>query len=372
VAAETQSTGSAPRTQYAYDEWMDTRGVPVHRGFFVPDCRTAELAWWEERKCNAAFIQLEGQQGVSETRITEIKPGETQPPYKMSINEVVYVLSGRGVTNVWTDNEGDARSFEWEDRALYMVPAGYQRQFVNMQGDKPARLLHYSHLPVAMSIVPDPDFFLNNPYQPPAGAFSRHQDFYSEAKFVGSGEGLFWHASRAYWYGNFFPDMQAWDKLGQQQGRGGSKSVTIQFAGSEMTCHMSVFQPRTYKPAHRHGPGRAIVIPGGEGFSLMWEEGKERVIVPWHEGSMFVPPNKWFHQHFNLAGDPARYLALHPMMQFHGHDEKVVDRANNQIEFAHEDPWIREYFESELAKRGLTSLMPDEAYKNPDYVFKAA
>src|SRR5581483_7821578 len=106
--------------------------------------------------------------------------------------------------------------------------------------------------------------------------------------------------------------------------------VTIQFAGSEMTCHMSVFQPRTYKPAHRHGPGRAIVIPGGEGFSLMWEEGKERVIVPWHEGAMFVPPNKWFHQHFNLAGDPARYLALHPMMQFHGHDGKVVDRAKTR------------------------------------------
>jgi hypothetical protein len=70
------------------------------------------------------------------------------------------------------------------------------------------------------------------------------------------------------------------------------------FPDSEMSCHMSVFPTRTYKKAHRHGPGRVIVIPGGEGYSILWEEGKERIVCPWHEGSMFVPPNKWFHQHF--------------------------------------------------------------------------
>jgi hypothetical protein len=344
--------------------------VPVHRGFFVPDLRTAELAWWEERQHNAAFVQLEGQQGVSEARVTEVPAGKSLPAYKMAIDEVVYVLSGRGVTNVWSEDPKDARSFEWQPRALFLVPHGYQRQFVSMQGDTPARLLHYSYLPVAMSIVPDPDFFLKNPYQPPTKDYTRREDFYSGAKFVGSGEGLRWHTSRAYWYGNYFPDMLAWEKLRNQEGRGGSKSVTIQFAGSDMSCHMSVFAPRTYKPAHRHGPGRVIVIPGGEGYSLLWEQGKERVIAPWHEGSMFVPPNKWYHQHFNLSGEPARYLALHPMLQFHGHDEKVVDRKNNQIEYVDEDPWVRQYFETELDKRGLKSSMPADAYQNAEYVFQ--
>jgi hypothetical protein len=80
-----------------------------------------------------------------------------------------------------------------------------------------------------------------------------------------------------------------------------------------------------------------------------------------------VPPNKWFHQHFNAGGEPARYLALHPPMQFHGHAEKVEDRAKDQIEYVNEDPWVREKFEGELAKRGLTSLMPPEAYTDPDF-----
>ena len=37
-----------------WDRWVASTGVPVHEGYFVPDMRTIELGWWEERKCNAA------------------------------------------------------------------------------------------------------------------------------------------------------------------------------------------------------------------------------------------------------------------------------------------------------------------------------
>jgi oxalate decarboxylase/phosphoglucose isomerase-like protein (cupin superfamily) len=360
------------RTKFAYDEWMESRGVPVHHGFFVRDVRKMELAWWEERKCNTAFIQLAGQEGVSEARITEIQPGETLPPYKMAIDEVVYVVSGRGVSTVWSDQAPTPRTFEWTDHAMFLVPNNHYRQFGNMQGDKPVRLLHYSYLPLAMSVVPDADFFLNNAYAAPQG----RQDFYSEAKIITEGgEGLRWgnrdQKKRAYWYGNFFPDMRAWDKLQDLQHRGaGGKSVTIQFAGSDMSCHMSVFPNGTYKKAHRHGPGRVIVIPGGEGYSVMWQEGEEKVIVPWQEAALFVPPNKWFHQHFNLGSEAARYLALHPPAQFYGHAEKVEDRMKDTIEYVNEDPWVRQYFEEELAKRGNKTLMASEAYTDPNYVWE--
>ena len=82
---------------------------------------------------------------------------------------------------------------------------------------------------------------------------------------------------------------------------------------------------------------------------------------------MFVPPGKWFHQHFNAGGTPARYLALHPPRQFRGHAEKIEDRAKDQIEYAAEDQWIRERFETELDRRELTSLMPDEVYQDSNF-----
>ena len=71
------------------------------------------------------------------------------------------------------------------------------------------------------------------------------------------------------------------------------------------------------------------MIPAGEGFSVMWREGQEdnKVVIPWHEGSIFIPPNKWFHQHFNVGESRARYLAFHPPVQFAGYAEKVEDRT---------------------------------------------
>ncbi len=123
---------------------------------------------------------------------------------------------------------------------------------------------------------------------------------------------------------------------------------------------MSVFPSRTYKKGHRHGPGVFIVIPVGEGYSVMWKEGEERIFAPWHEASCFTP--RYYHQHFNVGSTPARYIAFHP-----SGGRRFQDVARDQIEYPDEDPWIRQTFEEELAKRGLTSLMPEEAYKDRDY-----
>ena len=354
-------------SSYTYDQWMRSVGIPVHTGFFIPDLKLVELEWWEERKCRAAFIQLEGQQGIIEARVTEIPPGATLPPLKISVDEVVYVLQGRGLTSIWSERQPERRTVEWQKHSMFLLPRNRFHQLGNTHGQTPVRLLHYNYLPLAMSTVPDPSFFFNNPYDPPLEEEGFDAEFYAEAKSVGRQEVR--GRGRFLWLGNFFPDMRSWDKLEANSKRGaGGQSVYIQFPGSEMSSHMSVFAPQLYKKAHRHGPGRVIVIPDGDGFSVMWQEGKEKILVPWQEGAAFVPPNRWFHQHFNLGKTRARYLALHPPYQFHGYsDEKVQDLSNDQIEYSDEDPWIRQKFQEELAKRGLTSLMPDEAYRDRDY-----
>jgi oxalate decarboxylase/phosphoglucose isomerase-like protein (cupin superfamily) len=351
---------------FTYDEWMESIGIPIHKGYYIEDLRTLELGWWEERQCNAAFFQLAGQEGVSSGRVTEIPPGKTLPPVRFALDELIYVADGRGLSTVWAGEGRPKKSFEWQPHSLFLVPHNYFHQLSNMQGDKPVRLLHYSYLPMAMSAIQDPPFFFDNPYQSP-DVVTQDDEFYSEAKMVQGGTDEFL-GLRVFWYGNFFPDMRAWDKLDANQKRGaGGRSVFLQFPDSELTAHMSVFDAKTYKKAHRHGPGRVIIVPAGDGYSIMWEEGKEKIVVPWHECSVFVPPNKWFHQHFNAGASTARYLALHPPMQFHGHAEKLEDRAKDQIEYPDEDPFIRQKFEEELKKRGIESLMPAEAYTNRDF-----
>jgi quercetin dioxygenase-like cupin family protein len=354
------------REKSLYDRWMEEQGVPVHRGYYIEDVRTVELGWWAARGCDAAFLQLAGQEGVTEARVTEIPPGESLPPLKLSFDEIVYAVQGQGLTTVWEGSGEYKRTFEWQAHSMFLLPAGTTHQFSNAQGYNPARLLHYNYLPVAMSVISEPKFFFNNPSLE-FHRLSEQREFFSEAKIAGDADATD-HWTGLHWSGNFFPDMRAWDKLLPLRQRGaGGHAVFIRFPGSELRVHMSVFQSRTYKKAHRHGPGRVIIIPAGEGYSILWEEGSEKIVVPWHEGSVFVPPNRWFHQHFNVSATPARYLALHPLPQFSGHGEKVQDRVRDVIEYPDEEPWIRAKFEEELAQRGLTSLMPVEAYNSKAY-----
>jgi len=352
-----------------YEHWMQAQGLPIHRGHFIADPMALELGWWQERGCNACFIQLEGQQGVSEARITEIGPGESLPALKMAVSEVVYVLEGQGLATVWA-GDGARKTFEFQKHSLFCLPRHCWHQLANARGDRPARVLNYNYLPVAMSAFPEPELLFRNPYERPQLLYGEGEGFYAEAKMVPSteaggrrGQGVFWRA-------NFIPDMYAWDKLVPFWGRGaGGTVVFIQFPGAEMSCHMSVFDPQLYKKAHKHGPGRVIVIPKGEGYSVLWPgdpfsepvKGAEKVVCPWQEGSIFVPPQNWYHQHFNTGAGEARYLALGPLPQFSGNPYR------HQIEYPQEEQWIRDRFSNELAKKGLQNLMPSECYEDPDY-----
>jgi len=95
----------------------------------------------------------------------------------------------------------------------------------------------------------------------------------------------------------------------------------------------------------------------------MWPEGTPMQRFDWHEGSLLVPPDRWWHQHFNTGSTPVRYLALHGMRS-HKHkigiklsDVVDVKKGGDQIEYEDEPSEIREMFEKELAKSGISCRM---------------
>ena len=221
---------------FSYDRWMESQGVPVYKGFFIEDTRTIEVGWWPLQERHVAFIQLEGMQGVNETRVTEVPPGETTPPFRLGLDEVVYVLKGTGLTSIWRTPDGrDKRTFEWSPHSMFVLARNYWHQFSNTRGDTPVRLLHYNFLPVAMSINPSPNYFFNNPYQEPEPV---QGDLYGEAKAVRVVDGPT-DKDPFLWFGNFFPNLNAWDKLSQYQWRGaGGHHLAFQFPDCEMHGHM--------------------------------------------------------------------------------------------------------------------------------------
>src|SRR5438132_13305740 len=88
-----------PRYAY-YDRWVEALELPIYKGYCVEDLRTIELGRWDERGCDAAFLQLAGQQGVTGVYVAEVAPGATTPPFRMAVDDCVYVLDGRGITTV--------------------------------------------------------------------------------------------------------------------------------------------------------------------------------------------------------------------------------------------------------------------------------
>jgi len=177
-----QARSDSGRPPLPYDQWIASLGVPVHRGYYAEDVRTLELGWWEERGCQTAFLQLAGQQGVSEARVSEIAPGVTLPAQRFGFDEAIYVADGRGLTTVWGADGSRRKTFEWQKHSLFLLPHNRAHQLANAQGDRPARLLHFNYLPVAMSLVADPDFHFGNPFGDLPKIATPSDEYYSEAK----------------------------------------------------------------------------------------------------------------------------------------------------------------------------------------------
>ena len=76
-----------------------------------------------------------------------------------------------------------------------------------------------------------------------------------------------------------------------------------------------------------------------------------------------MPPNAWFHQHFNTGPVPARYLAFKHSSPRNkqGVPMSWISRrlGGNQIDYADETAAVRQMFAEALAKHGLESRMSD-------------
>ncbi len=353
----------------AYDRWLATQDVPVHTGYYVEDFRTLERGWWPLRGCPAVILNLAGHRGVTEARVLEVPPGQTIPPFRMALEEIIYVSEGQGLATVWAEGHPKV-TFEWQKHSLFRIPNNYFYQLANTRGDQPALTLHTSYLPLAMSTNPNADYFFRNPYVDTRELYGADGTFYSgAARAVRAEHNRGGQTSTSEtWYANFFPDLTVWDNLAAYGGAGRlAYSGGVQFPNSAVRTGLMVLPSRRYRTAHRHGPGVTIVgIQKAEGFVIMWPEGGDYIVAPWQEGAVFVPPNQWYHMHLNAGPVENRQLRIfppQPLMNYTAPDPK------KQIPFVEEDPWIRRKFEEELAKRGLTSLMPPEAYTDPDYVW---
>lgn len=353
------------RRRKPYADWQQGEGIPVYDTFFVGDMKKLELGPWQRLGADAAFVNLEGAGDSNNCYVAEIPVGKTTRPLRHLYEELVYILQGNGATTVWND-AGDKHTFEWQAGSLFSIPLNVHFQHFNTSGKEPARYVAVITAPVVMNMFHNTDFVFNAPYD----FLDR---FSGEAKFDGSGE-LYSNLRGTYkiWETNFVPNADTFGLYRRNNRGAGGSYLCFELAHGTMVAHISEFPVGTYKKAHRHGPGANVIILSGQGFTLLWEDGKwdERVKVDWQPGSIVVPPSNWFHQHFNSGAEPARYLALRWGSNRYtfrpdgpgeekGATETSVKDGGAQIEYADEDPEVHRLFEAELKRAGATCHMKE-------------
>ena len=356
-----------------YLDWAAGEGVPIHEGFCV-DLHGLETAPWARTGTNGAFVHLKGRGDFISVFLYELTPGAKSAPCRHLFEEVFLVLSGHGSTQIET-HDGKTHSFEWGPNSLFAIPLNTPYRLFNGSGAEPARLAATNDLPVTMNLFHRDSFIFANKTR-----FPEREGPGDPGWFAGEGEFVPAQRGRKMWETNFVPDLNAFELTKWNKRGAGSANMQFCLADGVTHTHCSEMSVGTYKKAHYHPPDFHVFIVAGHGYSLFWYEGDgDYTRLDWAHGSVFAPPDRMFHQHFTVSGEPVRYVATamgstrYPFTAEKralklGVDVSVKE-GGFQIEYEDQDPRIHALYLEELAKHGIACRMGE--YMDESVLLKA-
>ena len=339
-----------------YTRWVASEGLDIIDSIFVPNLHTVELKDWARRGGKGVYLNHDASRTSNDCYVCEIPPGKELAPQRQLFEEMIYVLDGRGSTTV-SNGAGAKLSFEWKAGAIFAIPLNTTHQHFNGSGSEPARFVAVTNGPPIINAFGDTHFVFNTEHDF-KNRFAGESNYFANG---GEQKGLLLDT-------NFVADAINLPLISAKERGAGGGHIRFSMAKGSMNSHISQFPTATYKKAHAHGPGAHVIIMSGSGYSLMAPEGEPLNRYEWQEGTMIVPPNMWFHQHFNTGTTPARYLAFKAegvsIRNAQGVPKAWISRrvGGDQIDYADELPFVRQTFAQALSQVGLQPRMA-EAYE---------
>jgi quercetin dioxygenase-like cupin family protein len=288
-----------------FDEWVAREGLDLIRGWKVDNVYTMPLKPWARTGGNAVQIMLEGTGELNAAYVQEIPPGKHLAPQKHLYEELVYILSGRGSTSVWYDAT-HKNTFEWGAGSLFAIPLNARHQHFNGSGTEPARYVAVTSAPIMLNLIRNDAFIFDNDAVFPE-RYAGEDDYFAgkvDMQTFGLSD-----VPAPVACSNFFADVNGLELVASNRGVG-TRGMHYELANGVLGAHTVEIPGGTFSKIHRHGPGAHVLWLKGEGYSLIWPEGGEKIREDWGPGSMLVPPAWWWHQHAVVSRDPAEHLAL--------------------------------------------------------------
>jgi mannose-6-phosphate isomerase-like protein (cupin superfamily) len=144
--------------------WFSGGHCPV--GGFVLDRRdVAELPRepWARMGGKGTFIQLLGpKQADRGCYVLELPVGQSTNPEKHLYDEVLYIMEGRGSTEIWQEGQSK-RTFEWGPGAIFAIPLNARHRLINGSGES-VLILAFTRAPRLFKLFNNAEFILNCNY----------------------------------------------------------------------------------------------------------------------------------------------------------------------------------------------------------------
>ena len=284
-----------------YDKWFAKAkaNMPTFEGLLIQDARTVPLKPWPDKGVDGLYVKMADYQ-ITDGWILEIPAKGNTTPQRHMFEAGMYFFGGPG--HIILQQEGKRpQRVEFQYRTLFSVPLNVRYQIFN-DSDKPVRLIAVTSLPFVMNATDSEKFVFENPFTF-RDRYDAQEDYATKME----------QPKSRLTVTNVVPDalefkLQQWDR----RGKGTTNMHWTMSGNTQIDLHVSEMPAKKYKRAHRHSSDAFILLLSGKGYSLTWPEGQydKRIRVNWHEGTMFVPPIYWYHQHLNPGTESARYLAI--------------------------------------------------------------
>ena len=363
-----------------YDRYMESEGIPVYRDIGFPDVKELPLAPWARTGGNGAFIQCVGTEGKAGMYLLEIPPRAALNVEHHLFEKILYVMEGRGTTELEPGPGGPGQIFEWQTGSLFAIPLNVEHRLINAT-DKRALLLVGTSAPPVFNLFDTPEFVFGDSFKF-TNRYRGENDYfeYKNTYFADPNHG------RAIQITSFLPDIVDSEMPMDNQRSPGMRRTEPHMAGNNFYLKIMQQVVGRYTKSHYHAASAVLICLRGKGYTFTWpkhlgthpfEDGNAHLVkrVDYGPGGIVAAApggGDWFHQHFATGPEPLRLLVYNGPTEVWGHGapgEEVIaghvniEEGGRSVEYRDEDPYFREEFERMLAPDGLESTMPPEIYE---------
>ncbi len=368
------------RLPTAYEKFMAEQDIPIFHGIGIYDVRQLPMGPWRRMGGKGSFIELSGLSGIKGMYAVEMPGGAALNPEHHLYEEFIYVVEGRGATEVWRTSSSKRHMFEWEAGALFTIPINTEHRLLN-GSSSPAIILAATNAPPIMNIFQSEKFVFQNPYQFHE-RYDENEDYFKSHGEI-EAEPM---RGRATVVSNVFPDIIHCFLPLDNRRVAGYRRIQPRFFGFEHNADsggfIGEFPSGRYAKAHHHSSGPVLVCLTGKGYTYAWprdlgarpwEAGKGHLVkrqdyIPGGLVSAAPGGGDWYHQHFAVAREPLRVLNFWggpiPLNRYEDKDAGVeIKDGTNAIEFKDEDPSVAAEYRAAVEREGVPFQMREDMYR---------